>query len=104
MNALLPALNSPTTTSRNSSSSWRSERWRRVLVLRLHVDAGQHRAQVRELPSLVGEQGPLALGEDARFHGLQCRGRGGAGGPPRSLQSRSTTVRRALWTWRPPLY
>ena len=36
-----------------------------VLVFRLHVEPGEHRAQVRQRLALFGEQGPLALGEDA---------------------------------------
>ena len=68
MNALLPALNSPTTTSRNSSSSWRTER-RRPLSLGGRVEAREHRLQLGEQRALVGQQALLPRVEEASVHG-----------------------------------
>ena len=74
MNALLPALNSPTTTSRNSSSSCAHRALQRLLVVGGDLEAGQDRHQLAEHAALVGEDALLRVAEDAREHEISLSG------------------------------
>ena len=58
-NALLPALNSPTTTSRNSSSSWRTRLRESRLVGVVGTQAGERGLQFTQQGTLVPEHGGL---------------------------------------------
>ena len=71
MKALLPALNSPTTTSRNSSSSCAEGAGEGLLVGGVHVQAGQHRLEVAEQAALLGQERLLAGIEHGSEHGRE---------------------------------
>ena len=71
MKALLPALNSPTTTSRKSSSSCCDRPGEGGQILAGRITLGEQVADVSEESPLVGEQPPLLLVENL----IQCHGR-----------------------------
>ena len=69
MKALLPALNSPATTSRKSSSSWQGRPLEGRLVLRRGVETRQGLPQIAQQPPVFGQQLVLISIENAPQHG-----------------------------------
>ena len=68
MNALLPALNSPTTTSRKSSSSWVIERASAFWSSSGDPDANEYHAQLAQQLAQVAQHVPAGSFQDAAEH------------------------------------